>query len=119
MTYDDATITCIIVCNSWETMRQAEQVAIRASALDNIFADVAIAFPNGIKEQTTRHYRLGDYFKRVQVLPDDSSGSTSFMLVFEPRQGAGRYWKDLMVRILASVQESVAGVFVESIKTSA
>jgi hypothetical protein len=105
-------ITWIIACDSWETLRQAKQFAQSESDPDRTFDDIAISFPNGIEQRVTERHRLGDYFERVQIVPSDSH-STSFKLVFQPRQGAKRYWKDLMVRILGSLRQDFSGVSIE------
>lgn len=119
MKRNSPTLSWLIACASEESLRQAEQLARQESDPDKIFVDVAVAFPNGAEERTTVHHRLGDYFDRVQVLSDDSPDLKTLTLVFHMRLGAKRYWKDLMVGILRSIEESVAGTSVEFVEKTA
>jgi hypothetical protein len=110
-----AAITWVFTCRSLETLRLLKRIARHESDLGKVFVDVAVAFPGGVEQRTMQHHRLGDYFDRIQVLSDDSPASTSFSLVFQPRPGAGRYWKDLMVQILRTIETAAADVSIKSL----
>jgi hypothetical protein len=51
-------------------------------------------------------HRIGDYFERIQIWPAADPASTSFYLLFQRRTDSGRFWKDVMVRVLGIVGHS-------------
>lgn len=111
-------ITCVFACGSRETLQRAEQLARAESDLDNVFDDVAVVYPDGIETRTTIRHRLGDYFDNVQVVARQSAEFPSLVLVFQPRHGARRHWKDIMDQILESISESFEDVSIASIEKS-
>jgi hypothetical protein len=116
MRNDLRTITCVINCDSPETLRTAEQLARAETSPRKVFVEVAKTLPGGVESRTIRYHTLRDYFDTVQVLTD---GSTSLRLVFHIKDDADSYWKDLMVRVLHFVRGSVPGIEVASITRSA
>src|SRR5262245_14064743 len=93
----ELTVTFVVSSESSEKLHLAKQLATSKAQPDSLLTDVARS-----KDKVYTHtYRLVDYFSSVSVA---DSGPTSFQLVFVPRHGADRYWKDLVVNILASIR---------------
>lgn len=101
----------VVDCRSQERRQQAEQLAREGIDLGKDYARTTRAFPNGVEKKTVTHHRLRDYFAEIRI--EKQPQDTAFRLVFSPREGADRYWKDLMVQILASI--SAEGVSVKSV----
>lgn len=93
------TITYVVTSESSEKLRLVKELVSDKVRLDSIHEDIATAKDRVYVER----HRLGDYFSSVQVA---DSGPTSFRLVFEPYPNADRYWKDLVVKVLASIRSS-------------
>ena len=70
--------------------------------------NVIHACPDGVEMQRIAQHRLGDYFNEVHLLPGPPEDSAVFRLLFHRRSDAGRFWKDLMVRILRSLGQASA-----------
>jgi hypothetical protein len=102
------TITCRITAKTLENLRAAEHLARQASALDNTFIDVAVAFPNGREIKRTDKYRLSDYFDVIQV--QEPENNTSFTMVFHAKPDAGNFWKDLAVWVIRTVRDSASDI---------
>lgn len=49
-------------------------------------------------------HRIGDYFEEVMIRP--SPRENSFRLIFHRRRDAGRFWKDVMVYLVCSIQKA-------------
>jgi hypothetical protein len=101
------TATFVVSSESPETLRVAWQRAIEESRQESIHTSVAKAKNLAIVE----NHRIGDYFTYIQV---SAGGPTSFRITFAPRPNADRYWKDLAVKILASLRKS--GISIRSEK---
>lgn len=91
-----------VQCRSSHDCDRLRQWLAEAVTLDSTFTDEARAFPDGVEVCRREQHRLGDYFQSVRVLP--SSEPNSFRVLFQRHPTAGRFWKDLMVRILESVR---------------
>jgi hypothetical protein len=72
------------------------------------FVDEVRAFPEGTEALRHEPHRLGDYFESVQVWPSAEAGAMAFRLLFRRRPDAGRYWKDLVARVLQQVRDKAA-----------
>ena len=98
--------TWIIKCETLEERYKVEQLLNCKIALSNIVVDVIRSYPNSVEQKTERHHKLGDYFKEIKIEQDNL---TSLRLIFNLKDVAGRYWKDLMAGLLveASVSEDV------------
>jgi hypothetical protein len=72
---------------------------------NRILVQTIRTIPNGVEHEESVPHRLGDYFAAVRVLPS-LGNEPSFSLVFQRREDAGRYWKDLMVSILQEISAS-------------
>ncbi|MSU79997.1 MAG: hypothetical protein EXS16_18145 [Gemmataceae bacterium] len=49
-------------------------------------------------------YRIGDCFEEIAILADDDESGGSFRLVFHRKPTAERFWKEIMVRIVRSLE---------------
>lgn len=99
------TVTFVVSSDSSEKLGLAKQLAIASSHPDRLHTDIGRS-----KDIVELHNtRIGDYFTYIRVV---DCAPTSFELVFAPRSDAGRYWKDLVVGILASIRDE-AGVLVQ------
>jgi hypothetical protein len=107
--------TFVIDCPTPEKRQQAEQLARADINLRNDLTSVVRSFPGGTEERTTAHHRLSDYFEDIRI-EQQAGDSAAFRLVFNPRENADKYWKDLMARILRSVSDAVAGVSVKPLR---
>ncbi len=50
-------------------------------------------------------YRVGDYFTDITMLPRVGGDFGVLRIIFRRHPQAGRFWKDIMVRILTSIRE--------------
>jgi hypothetical protein len=81
--------------------------------LDRVVTDTVRAFPNGVEQVQSVRHRLGDYFAAIRMLPDSQAAPATFRLVFQRRPDAGRFWKDLMVKILLELEATPQGPSIE------
>src|SRR5262245_52698347 len=61
-------------------------------------------------------HRVGDYFEAVRIIPGIGGDPSVFRCLFHRHPRAGRFWKDVMVRLIrmverASPETSVALVY--------
>lgn len=98
-----------VTADSPEALRAAEQVAVAKSAQDHQLSDTLIRYVAGKETHTQRFYRVGDYFSAVEVRPKPRSLSVTFHVA----PNADRYWRDLMVQVVAAIRDSAAGVSVQ------
>lgn len=108
-TANSPTVTCLVRSESPEGLLAAERVASEKASLDTVITDVVHRFPNGVEQQEEVKYRLGDYFDGIQVIHAPAN-TKSFKIVFQVRQGAGRFWRDLMADVLRSIRSSSANI---------
>src|SRR5437016_1015159 len=110
MRNDPLFFSWLVRCGSDEDARRARQ-AVEASPVSQLtFEDTVRAFPGGVEVRQANRHLVGDYFASVDVLPGESA--SSFRLVFQRKPAAGRYWKDVMMKVLRMVQDgpSKAGI---------
>jgi hypothetical protein len=94
------------------TQSEAEQLRARLPALielDNTLVDEVRAFPGGAEQVSRQTYRLGDYFASIQVLPDTLRSPSTSRVLFQRREDAGPFWKDLMARVLGDIRDAAPG----------
>jgi hypothetical protein len=108
MRHDPLFLLWAIHCPSPEDCRRLQQWLPQEIAPEATLVGEALAFPAGAEDRRRESHRLGDYFKRIQVLPSTERAPTSFRLLFRRRPTAPRFWKDLMVRVLQKVREEAA-----------
>jgi hypothetical protein len=63
----------------------------------------------GEAAQEERH-RLRDCFQEIRVEPHSAGKPDTVRVIFQRLPGAGRYWRDLMVRLLKFVRNVDNGV---------
>jgi hypothetical protein len=63
------------------------------------------AGPAGTPTLRQESHRYGDYFVNIRVLPVVQPAPT-FRLLFHCRADAGRFWKDLMARVLQRLRHT-------------
>jgi hypothetical protein len=108
MRNDPLFFSWLVQCGSEEDARRVRQ-AVEASPVAGLtFEDVVRASPGGVELRQANRHLVGDYFTSVDVLPGASA--SSFGLVFHRKPAAGRYWKDVMMKVLRAVQEKQSGV---------
>jgi hypothetical protein len=84
----------------------AKQAIEAAPVVQRTVEDVVRAIPAGVEVQLANKHPVGDYFAKVDVLP--ASSPSSFRLAFNRKPTAGRYWKDVMTKVLRTVQQGPA-----------
>jgi hypothetical protein len=89
-----------IYCSSAAAARAVQEPLTREASLDN---GQVVTVQGGGETREERH-RLGDYFRAIRVEPSVADTPNVLRVVFERHAHAGRYWRDLMVRILHSVE---------------
>jgi hypothetical protein len=90
---------------SAEEMDRLQLELARDTHLDTTFVDAIHACPDGTPTLQQETHRLGDYFVSIRVLPPAQPGPV-FHLLFQRRPDAGRFWKDLMARVLQGIRHS-------------
>jgi hypothetical protein len=93
----NVTACFVVSSDSSEQLHLAKQQVADRVRPDSLYIDVTTA-----KDRVyVRHLRIGDYFDSVQIA---DSGPASFRVVFTTHPDADSYWKDIVVRILASIR---------------
>jgi hypothetical protein len=103
-------LTFVVSSESSEKLHLARQQAVGEVNPDRLHTDIGTAAG---KVWAERHYRLRDYFISIEIAERDS---TSFELVFVPHRDVDSYWKDVIVKILATIRDF--GVSIRSVKQS-
>src|SRR5689334_10454414 len=102
MRHDPLYTTWIIRCDSEEDARRL-QGNIRFNP-NLTYNDFVRAFPYGFPIRSIEMHRLGDYFSDIRSFPPLPEQASSFRILFHRRPDAGRFWKDLMVKILEDIR---------------
>jgi hypothetical protein len=108
MRYDPLFIACDVRCPSPEAASQVQEL-LRRETTPGAVMTVPVVSSEAASELS---YRIGDYFEETLVLPDQDGDCQTFRLVFHRHPNAGRFWKDLMVRIIRSVEQAGPGISV-------
>jgi hypothetical protein len=95
-----------IVCPSPAATDIVREVLDRTARLDTI-QRVTMTRGDTVQEET---YRLGDFFQDVHLETAPDGTAHTLRIAFARLPNAGRYWRDLMVRILQSAHEACEGV---------
>lgn len=112
MRQDPLYTTWLVHCESPEDLRILSPLLPARIAPDYTVTDQVRAFPEGVETLSSKTYRLGDYFADVCILPGPGTDPSAFRIVFQRLDDAGRYWKDLMARILQSIRSACPAVTV-------
>jgi hypothetical protein len=83
----------------------AASAGARDTHPDTTFVDAIHACPDGTPTLQQETHRLGNYFVSIRVLPP-AQPAPVFHLLFQRRPDAGRFWKDLMARVLQRLRHS-------------
>jgi hypothetical protein len=94
----------MVTCPSPESARALQLWLSEHIDADRVIVSTTRTWPGGVEHVQTVPHRLGDYFAAIRLLP--AGDPTSFRLVFQRLPSAGRYWKDLMVKILEETKEA-------------
>jgi len=107
-------ITYVISGPTAGTVRAAREIAVKQIAPDKVGVDVYESMPNGITKTRQRPFLVKDYFSNIDVLSceNDGTDNPAFKIVFHVRKDAGSFWKDVISRVLKSVEELGAVVSV-------
>jgi len=115
---DGQVATCVITCESLETLRKLRELLNEYTDLNRTFTRTTRCFPDGVEKRITTSCRLGDYFDRIEWCRNESSADLSCNLVFYIRQRDDSYWKNLIVAVLRSISDGLVGVSVKLITQS-
>jgi hypothetical protein len=102
-----------ITCHSTEEAQALMQRLSSQIDPNRVMTDTIHVAPNGVEQVQNVPHRLGDYFATIRLVPAGPASPTSFRLVFHQREGAGRFWKDLMVNILQAIETSPQTVSID------
>jgi hypothetical protein len=101
-----------IRCESSEDLRRIRQLLEEETSPNHILVDRVSRFPGGPETTVEEQHRFGDYFEEVRCVPGPARDPSALRLVFHRLPDAGRYWKDLIVRIIQAVQNAASNVSV-------
>src|SRR5271165_1224069 len=97
-----------IVCPSSVACDAVQRLLDHEAALDAAI-DVEVTSAGMTRRDV---HRLGDYFQTIRVQPPSRDKPCVVRVIFERLPNAGRYWRDLMVRVLRSASTSADGTAV-------
>jgi hypothetical protein len=108
MRNDPLYFSWLIQGESEEDARRVKQALEATPIVQRTFEDMVRSFPAGAETRQVNSHLVGDYFASVDALP--ASSPSSFRLVFHRKTDAGRYWKDVMMKVLRMAQDAPAKV---------
>jgi len=108
MRHDPLFLLWSINCPSEASCLGLQRLLAREITPNTLFEEEVRSAPDGRETVRREQHRLGDYFEKVQVFPASKPGAASFRLLFHRRTDAGRYWKDLMARVLQKMRAEAA-----------
>ena len=88
-------------CSSPDEAAKVEDMVRRLGRRDAIHTDAVTG--GGMTSEVS--HRIGDFFEDIRVLPRVGEDGRALRVVFHRRPDAGRFWKDLMVRIVRAVEQ--------------
>jgi hypothetical protein len=77
--------------------RLREESAPEAVIIDSVFA---------AGDTSEVPYRVGDFFQGLELLPGPDGDPCALRVVFQRSPTSGRFWKDMMIRLLRSAQQA-------------
>jgi hypothetical protein len=104
---DPLAISWLLKCDQ-DQSAHVEQVLRSETGQDAEIVDIISSSPGGQTTNESRTHRLADYFSDIQITGQPSNGDMT--LTFHRRPDAGRFWKDVMMRILDSARRAGARV---------
>lgn len=102
MRHDPLYLAWDLLCPSPEAASRVQELLLRECCPDAVLTDVVTSAGTTVEVA----HRVGDYFDEVLVLPAPGSMASRFRVVFYRSPEAGRFWKDLMARILRRASEA-------------
>ncbi len=107
MRHDPLFLLWSVHCPSPEISSRLKQRLPLELQLDTSIVDeVRPAAENG--EVHRQSHRLGDYFESIRVMPGTVADGGCFRVLFHRRANAGRFWKDVMARVLQKIRTEAA-----------
>ncbi len=102
MRYDPVFLAFTVTSPSPEESRRIQEKLRQEIGPDSQLVDTRVS-----SEGTEKiFYRLGDFFTEILVLPETEGNPKQFRLVFHRHPHAGHFWKDIMVRIVHSLESA-------------
>ena len=101
MRHDPLFVVCDVHWSSIEEGARIQELVCQATRLDAVMS-VTVITSGAVSEVA---HRVGDYFEEIRIFPEWEGKPCTLRLVFHRRPDAGRFWKDLLVRILRSIEE--------------
>jgi hypothetical protein len=95
-----------ITCGSHAECEAVREWLSDRIKLDRVWVQTIRTMSGGVEDEKSVPHRLGDYFTAIRTLTGSQNNSASFLLVFQRRPDAGRFWKDLMVNVLQEIETS-------------
>jgi hypothetical protein len=102
MRHDAVFLAYDVRCGSADEAVKVEAMVRRLGGRDAILQHEVTG---GGKSVEISH-RVGDYFQEILVLPPNGEDHGALRVVFHRSPEAGRFWKDLMVRIVRAIEEA-------------
>jgi hypothetical protein len=109
MRHDPLIISWLVRCPSEQDGVRLKRLLAPFLAADQNLVDVVRAYPDGGEARWLDPHSLGEYFEAIRLLPARPDTPSAFRLVFYRRPDSGRFWKDLMARILQQLRELAPG----------
>jgi hypothetical protein len=109
MRHDPLFLSWSVRCESPEVASRLQQWLRGQIAPDAVFEDIVRPAADGVAAASAQRHQLGDYFEAVHLLPGRPDMPSSFRVLFHRRPDAGRYWKDVMVRVLQAIRQAAEG----------
>jgi hypothetical protein len=107
--HDRLVISWLLKCDSGQ-LRHIEGVLRTETGPDAAVIDTVTAFPEGREVSESVSHRVGDYFREIQIGSEPNNGTAILKLTFHRRPDAGKFWKDVMMRILDSARRAGAEI---------
>jgi hypothetical protein len=101
MRHDPAFMAFDVRCPSPDEAARVEEAVRRLGKRDAVHTHTVTG---GGKTAEVAH-RIGDFFEDILVRPRLGEDARALRLVFHRRLDAGRFWKDIMVRIVRAVEQ--------------
>ena len=113
------TITAVARCESEAALRKAIEFAACVIHPTTEIAKVVVTRPGGVERREARVFILGDYFSGIELIPCESGGPASFLLIFHIREGVTSFWKDMLMAVLDEISQNVPGAKMSIVPGSA
>lgn len=85
------------------------KVLAKRGRLDSVDIAEWVTLREGLEVVRTEAHTLGDYFLDISLYKSRYGTPSLAYLFFEVRLDAGRFWKDLLHRLVVSVEEALPG----------